>query len=640
MTQEVERPSSPSSDPGACVHELIAKQAARTPDQIAVVAGDRELSYRELDRRAERVAGRLAALGAGPDLPVAMVLGRSVDMIVALLGILKSGAAYLPLDVELPPERLALILGGARPRVILTETALADRLPESGSVLLCIDDPEPAEPPVPDLRRRQADPHSLAYIIYTSGSTGVPKGIMIEHHALRDRSLAKAELFGFGPADRMLQFTALSFDAAAAEIFPTLLSGATLVVHTDPRRTSPPELIGECARLGITAVMLPPVMLQLLTDLLESSGASLPWLRLFLTGGESIPADRLAAWARLNPHRPRFLYAYGPTETTITATLYESSMDPEQILGLDKVPIGRPLPGTGIHLLDERLRPVATGEVYISGVGLARGYVDDPAMTADRFRPDPFADRPGARMYRSGDLARWTAGGELEFLGRIDDQVKVRGFRVDLGDVEAALAANPALGGVAVLFHDDRLTAYCVPRTGAAPTAEEIRAHLRTKLPEYMIPSVVVLLDALPQTPGGKIDRRALPTMVGRSPDQAVGPGDRGSESDVPSSPIEETLSEIWSELLHRDRVGVREDFFAAGGDSLLANRMVARIRDALGIEVPLREVFTAPTIQDLAAVLVSLAVRAGDDAALLDLLAELEQSDADRGRQASTEPA
>lgn len=367
--------------------------------------------------------------------------------------------------------------------------------------------------------------------------------------------------------------------------------------------------------------MLPPVYLQLLIDSLSASGRTVPWLRCFITGGESIPVERLAAWARLVPHRPRFVYAYGPTETTIAATLYLPSMDPAEIEKLAKVPIGSPLPNTGVQVLDEHLDPVPAGQVgelWITGTGLARGYLGEAALTAERFVPCPFGDRPGARMYRTGDLARMTAGGELEFVGRLDSQVKIRGHRVDASDVEAALGEHPGLGPVVVVAREGRLAAYCVPAPGARPTARELHRFVGQKLPDYMIPSSFTLMDALPLSTGGKIDLRALP-----DPAEAARQDD--AEQRWALSPIELELDGIWSELLQRDRVGVDENFFEAGGDSLLASRMVARVRGNLGVELPLRAVFETPTIAALAQEVTRLSVAQQPDAELLRLLGDLE---------------
>jgi amino acid adenylation domain-containing protein len=609
------------------VVELLAAQAGRTPDAVALACGDEQLTYRQLEERTNQLGHHLRDRGVGPDVVVGLHLERSADLIVGLLGILKAGGAYLPLEPGTPPDRLALILASARPPVVVTRQAAADEVTGAGAVPVGLDtDRDAIATARRDPVREQVDPGTLAYVIYTSGSTGVPKGIMIDHRALRDRVVAKTEVYGFGPGDRVLQFTSLGFDAAAAEIYPTLLAGATLVVHPDPSWTSPPELMTECERLGITGLMLPPVYLQLLVDALTASGRSIPWLRCLITGGESIPVARLAAWARLTPHGPRVVYAYGPTETTIAATLYLPPTDPELIERLTKVPIGRPLPGTGAYVLDEELRPVGDGEVgelWITGSGLARGYVGDPALTARLFRPSPFGTDAGARMYRTGDLVRRTDRGELEFLGRADTQVKVRGFRVDLGEVETALAAHPGLGPVVAVADRDRLVAYCVPRDGVRPAPRELHGFLGRRLPDYMIPSVFVLLDALPLLPGGKVDLRALPAARA-----AAEPEPEGGE---PGSPMEVLLAEIWCELLDRDRIGLDEEFFEIGGNSLLAVQTVARLREQLGIEVPLRVLFSASTVGALADELTELCadVAGADLAGLLTEVERMSEADA-----------
>jgi amino acid adenylation domain-containing protein len=604
------------------VLDLFAAQVVQTPDAEAVVLGQQRLTYRELDERTDRLGRFLRDQGARAETVVGLCLERSIDMIVGLLAILKAGGAYLPLEPDLPPARLELMLKSAAPVLVLTQRSLAGRLP-AGVAVVYVDDERAATDARPDVLDARIRPAHLAYVVFTSGSTGVPKGIMVDHRALHERAAAKTEIYGFGPGDRILQFTSLAFDAAGAEIYPALLAGATLVIHPSPKWTSPQELLNDCRAFGISGVMLPPVFLQLLVDTLAASGERIDWLKYFITGGESIPVSRLAAFARLNPHKPRFVYAYGPTETTIAATVYLPPMDPELIERLGKVPIGRPLPGTGAHILDDVLRPVPDGEVgelWITGSGLARGYIGDPALTAERFVACPFGPAPGARMYRTGDLARISADGELEFAGRVDNQVKIRGFRVDPGDVEAALALHPGLGPSIVVAREGRLAAYCVPRAGVRTTSREVRAFLSERLPEYMVPPSFILVDALPLLPGGKVDLSSLPAPVA-----VAGPEPAAAFATRAASPVERLLAEIWCDLLHREQIVLDEDFFEAGGDSLLANQVVARVREALGVDVPLRSVFRSPTIAGLALAITECLV--GDDApdAISELLASLE---------------
>ncbi len=613
-------------DIDASVLDLLATQAASTPDVIAVSFADDALTYAELDERANQLGRYLTGLGVGPDVVVGLIVERSLDMIVGLLGILKAGGAYLPVDAGLPRERLSLILADARPLVVVTQRALADRVPAPAVVCVDVDSAAIAacSPGGFDAR---ISPGNLAYVIYTSGSTGVPKGIMISHGALAGRVVAKTSLYGFQAGDRILQFSGLSFDAAIAEIFPTLLAGATLVVHPSPRQTSAPELLAECERRAVTGVMLSPVYMQLVVDALTEFPRPIPWLRYFITGGESIPVERLAALARLAPHRPRFVYAYGPTETTIAATLYIPPLDPEAIERLDKVPIGQAMPDTGVHILDDHLRPVPVGEVgelWVTGAGLARGYAGSPALTAQRFIAFPLGDEPGARMYRTGDLARETPTGDLEFAGRLDSQVKIRGFRVDLADVENAAAQHPAISHVAAVNHDGALVAYCVPGGERRPAASELREFVSQKLPEYMVPSAFMLLESLPLTTGGKVDLAALPEPREQEPDAATAGGE-------PDSPIAKLLTEIWCGLLRRDHIGAGENFFDAGGNSLLGNQVVSRVRTMIGVDIPLRTIFLAPTISELASAIAALSITgspasAGDSRDMLDLLAELEQ--------------
>jgi len=583
---------------GGCVHELFAAQAARTPDAVALVCGGEPLRYAELDARANRLARHLRRRGVGPEARVGVCLERTPALVTALLAILKAGGAYVPLDPAYPRERLGWMVEDARIRLVLTHSALAGRLP-GGVEAVALDtlgEPpasEPAEAPPGGV-----DPENLSHVIFTSGSTGRPKGVMIRHAA----TAALLHWMRGAMTDQeracVLGSTSVSFDVSVAEIFGTLCWGGTLVLVESALDL--PSVAGTGVR---SACLVPSAAAELLR-----SGAIPPTLRALNLAGEPLP-----------PELARGLYAlgtveavrnlYGPTEDTSYSTCARVPR------GAGRVPIGRPLPGTRAQVLGAALRPApigVAGELYLAGAGLARGYEARPALTAESFVPDPQGP-PGARMYRTRDRARWTAEGELEYLGRVDLQVKVRGFRIEPGEVEAALRAHPAVADAVAVARGDapgdrRLVAYLVARDGAdAPGPLELRTHLRGRLPEYMVPSAFVALPALPRTPSGKLDRSALPAPE-------TPPAEEGYVA--PRTPAEAALAGIFAEVLGVERVGAHDDFFAAGGHSLLAMRVVARVRDAWGAEVPVRALFEAPTVAALAPRLAALHHAGGPAAA------------------------
>jgi amino acid adenylation domain-containing protein len=580
------------------LHELVAEQAARTPLATAVVFDDEELSYRSLEERAERVACRLLGLGVGPDSRVGVFLERSSELIVALLGILKAGGAYLPLDPSYPQERLELLISDARVSVVLTAEALASSLPETGGATVVYLDGDAG--PEPDAATPALyGPTSLddlAYVIYTSGSTGNPKGVMISHRALYNRLLWMQETYGLEPCDRVLHKTPFSFDVSVWELFWPLLVGARLVVARPGGHQDRTYLAGLIEREQITTLHFVPSMLQAFLE--EPDLAGCRCLKRVICSGEALPPALVGHFFdRFDPAGTEIHNLYGPTEAAIDVTFWPC--EPGERRG--SVPIGRPIANTQIHLLDAQLQPVpigVAGELFIAGVNLARGYLDRPSLTAERFLPDPHNGR-GARMYRTGDRARRTPDGSIEYLGRLDHQVKIRGVRIELGEIEATLREHPAVRDAAVVVREDeqgqsRLVAYLVPDPKQPPAVAEVRTFLRRKLPEVMVPSFYVSLDALPLSPNGKLERRALP---------APATDGTGRESPRPEdlSPVEEVLATIWSEVLGLDRIGVHESFFDLGGHSLLASRVVSRIRDAFRVEIPLRNVFEAPTLGGLA---------------------------------------
>ncbi|HZW29446.1 MAG TPA: amino acid adenylation domain-containing protein [Isosphaeraceae bacterium] len=575
----------------ARVHRLFAAQARRTPEAVAVACGDCRLTYAELDARSNRLARRLRGLGVGPEVLVGLCAERSPALVIGLLAVLKAGGAYVPLDPAYPAERLTFMLHDAEVAVLLTQSDLLDRLSISSASVVYLDREREAfasesDEDLPDI----VGPHNLAYVIYTSGSTGLPKGVEVTHGALANLLESMRGLLGITQRDGLLAVTTLCFDIAALEIFLPLIVGARVELVDRDVAADGSRLAGRLAAPEITVFQATPATWRLL---LEAGWPGKPGLTM-LCGGEALPralADRLlgkgaALWN-----------VYGPTETTIWSSACR--VEP----GAAPVSIGQPIAGTRLYVLDDRLRTVplgVTGELYIGGAGLARGYRGRAGLTAERFLPDPFGVEPGRRLYRTGDRARWRPDGTLECLGRVDDQVKVRGFRVELGEIESTLGRHPGVRAVAVAARPDAtgelgLVAYVVPRAGGdAIPAAELRGWLLSRLPEFMIPSVFVDLDALPRTPNGKVDRQALPDP-GRAR-FADSPGVL-----PPRGPIEVALAEIWAEVLGGDRFGAHDNFFERGGHSLVAIRLLARARHTFDVEVPLKDFLDEPTIAGLA---------------------------------------
>ncbi|MCP4660355.1 MAG: amino acid adenylation domain-containing protein [bacterium] len=605
------------------IHQLIELQVERTPEATAVASAQGELSYRELNGRANQLAHHLGTLGVGPEVPVGLVLERSPEMIVGVLGVLKAGGAYVPIDPAYPAERTQLILDDVEAPVVLTSERLAAGLPANRAAVVCLDSDwetvtlQSAENPGRPVGSRHA-----AYAIYTSGSTGKPKGVLVEHRALVNFTEAARSAYPIGPDDRVLQFASISFDTSAEEIFPALTCGAAVVLRTDSMLGSAAALRDECRAWGVTVLDLPTAYWHELTAGLEAEGLELgPPLRLVILGGERPLPDRLATFMRHLDRRVRVLNTYGPTEATIVSTFSELARSfPQQYPGRE-APIGRPLPDVRAYVVDPRLElaPIGVpGELVIGGEGLARGYLRRPQPTAERFVPDPLSGDPrngdssgdssgdgaGMRLYRTGDRVRWRADGKLEFLGRLDFQVKIRGFRVELGEIEATLADHPAVREAAVLARGDlagesALVAYFAA-TEEAPPISDLRAFLQARLPEYMVPAAFVSLEGLPRTPAGKLDRRALPAPDRERPELEDG-------YVAPRNPAEEALSEIFAELLEIERVGVNDSFFDLGGHSLLLPQVLYQVRETFQVEVPVRLFYEEPTVAGLAEVVEEL---------------------------------
>ncbi|MBV9772554.1 MAG: amino acid adenylation domain-containing protein, partial [Gemmatimonadetes bacterium] len=580
------------------LHDLFAAQAARTPDRPAVVAEGRSLTYGELERRANRLAGRLRRMGVGPEVAVGVCMERSPELVLAFLAILKAGGAYLPLDPAYPAERLAFMLADAGARVLLSGAGAADPIPAfTGERLALTLEPDPAgesgEPPACAASRDNA-----AYVIYTSGSTGTPKGVVVTHASATNLLSRSVEILDVRPGGRVLQTSAVGFDVSVLDVFAALLFGSALYFADREALLAPERLVALLREREIATWMVTPALLETLPEV------DLPALRTLVVGGDRCSARAAGAWSAGR----RMVNIYGPTECTIFATSYTC---PPGVA--ESPPIGWPAADARVYVLDAWGEPVAggvPGELYIGGSGVARGYLGRPELTAEKFLPDPFAAEPGARMYRTGDRVRGLASGALEFLGRLDSQVKIRGQRVEPGEVEGVLLRGEGVREAVVVAREDvpgekRLVAYVVGEAGASPNAAGLRAYLRDRLPEHMVPSAFVVLDRFPLSANGKVDRRALPAPGESAPGEYV----------APRTAAEEVLCGIWSEVLGVERVGVHDDFFELGGHSLVANRVVSRVAEALGVDLPIRLVFEAPTVARLAGS-VEAARRAGADGA------------------------
>ncbi|MBW3651026.1 MAG: amino acid adenylation domain-containing protein, partial [Actinobacteria bacterium] len=573
---------------------MFAAQAGTTPHATAVAYEDRRLSYAELDGRARRLARLLVERGVGPDRIVGVAMPRSVDLVVALLAVHKAGAAYLPLDIDYPTERLALMVADAAPELVLTSAAVAGAVPDLRPLLVVDGADALAAPDQPEAPRgaTRPRPDDLAYLIYTSGSTGRPKGVAVSHRSIVNRLAWMQAEYGLTVGDRVLQKTPSSFDVSVWEFFWTLGQGATLVVAAPGGHRDPAYLAGLVRREGVTTMHFVPSQLQ--GFLAEPTASDCTSLRRVFCSGEALPAELRDRFHRVLGPGTELHNLYGPTEAAVDVTAWPCG--PHDV---GPVPIGRPVWNTGLRVLDDRLRPVGpgcTGELYLAGVQLARGYLNRPAMTAERFVAD-VAGGAGTRMYRTGDLARWRDDGALEYLGRVDQQVKVRGFRVELGEVEAALSACRGVAQAAVIAHGEasaerRLVAYVVAHPAGEARAEDLREELANRLPEFMVPGAFLFLETMPLSANGKLDRRALP-----APDFAA----QATAGD-PRSPAEEVLCRLFAEVLALPRVGVDDSFFALGGDSVRAMLLAGRARRA-GLDCTTTDVFECPTPAGLAAV-------------------------------------
>jgi amino acid adenylation domain-containing protein len=581
--------------PAGCLHELVAARGATAGEAVAVRCGEERLTFRELDLRAERLAERLCRLGVGADVPVAVLMRRRLELLPALLGILKAGGAYVPIDPAYPAERIAFVLEDCGCRIVLTQSDLADRLPRDGVDVLCLDaEPAPASPGLPRRRTAPAE-DNLAYVIYTSGSTGRPKGVMVPHRGAVAYLRWCMERYGIGEGEGAPVHSSLGFDLSVTALFAPLVAGRT--VHLLPEGEGVEPLAALLASgPGLSFVKLTPAHLDLVNRSLPPAAFPAAAKALIL-GGEALSARSLSLWRAQAPDT-RLINEYGPTETVVGCCVHEVvTNDPES----GEVAIGRPIARTWIYLLDDRGEPVplgATGEICVGGEQVSRGYLRRPALTAERFVPDAWSGRPGSRLYRTGDLARYGGDGRLRLLGRRDDQVKILGYRIEPGEVEANLLEHPGVREAVVSAwgggDEKRLVAWLVAAAAAAPAAEELRRFLLTRLPEHMVPRFFVFLPALPLTAHGKVDRAALPEP-GETHDRAVVP------FVAPRDPVEEVLAAVWTAVLRVDPVGIHDNFFVLGGDSIRSIRIVALARER-GIRLTMQEVASYPTLAELAA--------------------------------------
>ncbi len=610
-----------------CVHHLFQRQAAATPEAIAVAFEDQQLTYAQLNERSNQLARYLRALGVGPEILVGIFIDRSIEMVVGLLGILKAGAAYVPLDPAFPKERLAFMIADSRVKVLVTTENLAQELPAVNSthtlpariVALDSDASVIDRESIEDLADLSggAGPENLAYVIYTSGSTGVPKGVEIGHRALTNFLCSVRRQPGLASEDVLLSVTTLSFDIAALEIYLPLIVGARLVIVSREVASDGIQLGRQLTNSAATAMQATPSTWRMLIEAGWEGNKELK----ALCGGEALPPEL----ARALLARGLTLWnMYGPTETTIwsAAAKIESTDSP--------ISIGRPMANTQIYLLDERLDPVPigiAGELHIGGDGVARGYLNRTELTAGKFIPSPFSQDPGARLYKTGDLARYLPDGNpegnIECLGRIDDQVKVRGFRIELGEIESTLRQHSLINDCVLVarehtFGHKRLVAYVVAADGQDLSSRELREHLRAKLPDYMVPSLIVALKELPLTPNGKVDRRALPAPAhdGQSRETFV----------APRTPVEVGLAGIWSEVLGVERLGIQDNFFDLGGHSLVAAQVISRARKTFSVDLPLRSLFESPTVAGLAKTIYEIQTAQTEDSEMAAMLAELDQ--------------
>jgi amino acid adenylation domain-containing protein len=587
-----------------CVHQLVEAQVARTPNAIAVEHSGQLLTYRELDQRANRLAHFLRKRGVGPESRVGICLRRSLELPVALLAVLKAGGACVPLDPAYPKERLAYMLEDSQTKLALTQPGLLAEVTDFDADVIALDSNWRAfAKESGESVNSGVKPDNLAYVIYTSGSTGKPRGVLLTHGGLVNHNTASVNIFGMSAADRMAQFASISFDIAIEEIFPTWISGGALVIREEDASLAVGDFLRWVDEKKVTTLDLPTAYWHELVGELSELNLRLPAsLRMVIVGGEKASPAALKTWHKVAGSRVRWVNTYGPTETSVIVTSFEPA-NWDEIPSV--LPIGRPIANTKIYILDQNLQPLPVGiagDLYVTGPGLARGYLNRPEVTAEKFVRDPFSRDPNARIYKTGDLARYLPSGEIEFAGRTDDQVKIRGYRVELKEIESVLGTHGGVREAAVIARENEageknLIAYVVPSREQTPTGGELRTYLKQKLPHYMVPAAFVLLEAMPKTPNGKVDRRNMP--VAQPADFA-----EANEYVAPADELETTLVKIWGAVLSKDKIGIRDNFFDLGGHSLLAARLMHRIEQAYGRRLPLAALLQSPTIEQFATLL------------------------------------
>jgi amino acid adenylation domain-containing protein len=583
--------------PQTCVHELFEQQVSLHPDSVAVVFEERQLTYRELNQRANQVANFLRKRGVGPEVLVGVCLERCPEVLVALLGIWKAGGAYVPLDPAYPTDRLSFMLKDSAAKVLLTGSKHKQLFASSTGETICLDTGWPviAQENNSNLQTTST-PSNLAYVMYTSGSTGTPKGVMVLQSGLVNYLTWAVKTYAVQEGGSVPVHTSTSFDLTVTGLYPPLLVGGRVEIL--PEDVGGQSLVKALKNgRGRSLVKITPAHLELLNQQIrpeEASGST----KVFVIGGENLVAESLALWRKSAP-ATRLINEYGPTETVVGCCTYEVAANDS---ATGSVPIGRPIANTQLYILDRYRNPVpvgVTGELYIGGAGVARGYMNRAELTKEKFIADPFSGQIGSRLYRTGDLARYRQDGILEYFGRVDNQVKVRGYRIELGEIEATLASDPRVKSCAVLVREDepgnkQLVGYVVLREGNSPTAQDLQQFVKQKLPEYMAPAQFVFLDSIPLTTNGKVDRKALP-----APTYGNVSEDKGFAA--PHTETEKAIADIWSKLMKLERIGIHDDFFDFGGHSLMAMKMVSQIEERFGVTLPLAEFLEEPTIAGLA---------------------------------------